>query len=104
MIKEEEIKRQIREHTRKLLNPDDEIDKPIEHYELDPIDESGAYQVYEITYKKSIPSDKQVVAEYLSRQEARDLVRKYRNAITGDEVMTKGYGFEKMTVTTDYAE
>ncbi len=93
MIKDEEIQRLIREKLDR--KPSSEEDGPIEHDPMDTVDQSGAYQVYEITYKNSIPVDKCVLAEYLSRQEARDLVRKYRNELSGDDVMKKGYGFEK---------
>lgn len=97
MIKDEEIQSQIRERARMLLTPSSEQDGPVEHAPMDTIDESGAYQVYEVIYKKSIPVKKHIVAEYLSRQEARDLVREYRNILVGNDVITKGYGFEKMS-------
>lgn len=99
MIKDEEIQRLIKERLDR--KPTSEAEAPIEHSAMDTVDETGAYQVYEITYKKSVQTGKQVIAEYLGRQEARDLVRKYRNALSGDDVMKKGYGFEKMSAVPD---
>ena len=68
---------------------------------MDTVDETGAYQVYEITYEKSVRAGKTVLARYLGRQEARELVRQYRNALGYHEVIEKGYGFEKMEDASD---
>ena len=85
-----------------LLKPSDQDEDPIEHPGMDTIDESGYYQVYELTYRKDVAQKKTIIRDELERQQARDLVRQYRNTLIGDDIINKGYGFEKMTVEVSY--
>ena len=96
MIKDEEILRQIRDISRRMKTPSDEMDEPVVHSPMNKIDESGWYQVYQITYEDSKPVGKKVLEDELTRQEARDTVRRYRNEMTTVDVIRYGYGFEKM--------
>ena len=52
------------------------------------------YQVYELTYDCSVPVGKTILQTGLSKQEARDLTRDYRNALDTAGVLSKGYGYE----------
>lgn len=99
MIKDEEITRIIRGSLESRTT--DKKETLIQQEDMDTVDESGAYQVYEITYERSVRVGKTVLARYLGRQEARELVRQHRNALGYHEVIEKGYGFEKMEDASD---
>ena len=102
MIKDEESARLIRNSLNHRST--DKKEAQGQPDDMDTVDESGAYQVYEITYERSVRVGKTVLARYLGRQEARELVRQYRNALGYHEVIEKGYGFEKMEDASDDVE
>ena len=56
------------------------------------------YQVYEVTYERSFRTRKKVLEAGISKQEARELVRRYRNSLDIPGMFAKGYGFEEMEV------
>ena len=102
MIKDEEIARLIRDSLNQ--RPANKMETQGQPDGMDTVDQAGAYQVYEVTYERSVRVGKTVLARFLGRQEARELVRQYRNALGYHEVIEKGYGFEKMEDASDDME
>lgn len=60
------------------------------------MEDSLQYQVYEVTFERSFRTRKKILESGLSKQEARDLARKYRNSLDTPGMFAKGYGFEEM--------